>query len=414
MIVMGYEILGLLDSGASATILGSRGWKIMRDLGIELETTKRTRCTVANGQVCESIGKCQVPFNVRKRVKLVKVLVVPGSHHNLILGINSWKAMGIVPNLRHNEWYFSNESYHLDAVDHLRSQTVLTTMEEVRLKALIDRNVAAMEDKLRCTHTAEHVKITNAVPIKQRYYPVSPVIQQQGKDHDVPDALSRAVPVEDSVSIIPDATRNKWYLNFKKKVSDSPLRFPQWRVCDDQLYKYVKQSIPELGGSSDHWKCVVPMGKRREVMKKAHDEPTSGHMGIFKTFHRLAEIYYWPKLRYDVTCFVRKCETCAAYKPDLKGPRGLMTAQPKISRPWEMVSTDLMGPLPRSLKGNKFILVVTDYSSKYSLVFPLRTSTAEMVTRRIEEEVILVYGATRLLLCDNGPQYRSHQFRKLA
>ncbi|KAG5876899.1 hypothetical protein JTB14_001183 [Gonioctena quinquepunctata] len=91
-----------------------------------------------------------------------------------------------------------------------------------------------------------------------------------------------------------------------------------------------------------------------------------------------------------------------------------MTAQPKVSRPWEMVSTDLMGPLPRSLKGNECILVVTDYFSKYYLVFPMRTSTAEMVTRRIGEEVILVYGAPRLLLCDNGPQYRSHQFRKLA
>ncbi|KAG5862952.1 hypothetical protein JTB14_016377 [Gonioctena quinquepunctata] len=52
-------------------------------------------------------------------------------------------------------------------------------MEEVRLKALIDRNVAAMGDKLGCTHTAEHVIVTNAVPIEQRYYPVSPVIQQQ-------------------------------------------------------------------------------------------------------------------------------------------------------------------------------------------------------------------------------------------
>ncbi|KAG5868137.1 hypothetical protein JTB14_025486 [Gonioctena quinquepunctata] len=149
-------------------------------------------------------------------------------------------------------------------------------------------------------------------------------------------------------------------------------------------------------------------------MKKAHDEPTSGHMGIFKSFHIVAERYYWPNLRYDVTCFVRQCETGAAYKPDLKGPRGLMTAQPKLLRPWEMVSTDLMGPLPRSLEGNKLILVEIDYFSKYSLVFPLRSSTVEMVTRRTEDKIISVYGAPRLLLCDDGPQYRSHQFRKLA
>ncbi|KAG5878708.1 hypothetical protein JTB14_023921 [Gonioctena quinquepunctata] len=89
---------------------------------------KTRKCTVADGQVCKSIGKCQVPSNVRERVKLVEV--VSSLYHNLISGINFWKAMGTVPDLRHNEWYLSNGSYHLDAVDHF----VLTTMEEVRLK----------------------------------------------------------------------------------------------------------------------------------------------------------------------------------------------------------------------------------------------------------------------------------------
>ncbi|KAG5889155.1 hypothetical protein JTB14_036966 [Gonioctena quinquepunctata] len=79
-----------------------------------------------------------------------------------------------------------------------------------------------------------------------------------------------------------------------------------------------------------------------------------------------------------------------------------------------MLSTDLMGPLPRSSKGKKFILVITDYFSKYPLVFPLKSSTADVVLRKIGEEAFLVYGVPRSLLCDNGPQYRSRQMRQLA
>lgn len=52
-------------------------------------------------------------------------------------------------------------------------------MEEARLKAVIDRNVGLMLKGLECTSMADHVIVTNSPPIKQRYYPVSPIIQRQ-------------------------------------------------------------------------------------------------------------------------------------------------------------------------------------------------------------------------------------------
>ncbi|KAG5892588.1 hypothetical protein JTB14_036796 [Gonioctena quinquepunctata] len=81
--------------------------------------------------------------------------------------------MGVVPDLRHNEWHFSSETCYLKAVEHLRSQTVLTPLEEAPLKAVVDRNIELMGGKM-----AEHVIVTISPPIKQRYYLVSPVIQQ--------------------------------------------------------------------------------------------------------------------------------------------------------------------------------------------------------------------------------------------
>uniref|UniRef100_A0A6P7H6D6 Multidrug resistance-associated protein 4-like n=1 Tax=Diabrotica virgifera virgifera TaxID=50390 RepID=A0A6P7H6D6_DIAVI len=59
--VLGTEMLGLLDSGASRTIVGSTGWKLLRSLGLEIDSSKPTTCRVANGQSC----KVQVIFNSR-------------------------------------------------------------------------------------------------------------------------------------------------------------------------------------------------------------------------------------------------------------------------------------------------------------------------------------------------------------
>lgn len=141
--VLGKPLLGLLDSGASTTILGREGWEILKDLDLNLDSSKCVKCTVANGQSVQSIGECEIPFRVRDRIRLLKVLVVPNLSHTLILGANFWKSMGIVPDLRHDEWHFSGQPTcgSINGVDHLRSQTVLTTLQEARLKTLIDRNV---------------------------------------------------------------------------------------------------------------------------------------------------------------------------------------------------------------------------------------------------------------------------------
>ncbi|KAG5872195.1 hypothetical protein JTB14_033692 [Gonioctena quinquepunctata] len=101
--VLGLTLLGLLDSGASKTIIGSRGWELIRSIGLQVDTSKKVHCRAANGQRCQSVGECTVPFRVRDRIRLMEVLVVLEVPHTLILGADFWKVMGIVPDLRHDE-----------------------------------------------------------------------------------------------------------------------------------------------------------------------------------------------------------------------------------------------------------------------------------------------------------------------
>lgn len=245
------------------------------------------------------------------------------------------------------------------------------------------------------------------------------IVHRKGKDNVVPDMLSRAVPVVDSaIDILEDPTFNseedKWYTSLMKKVSEYPLKYSKWRVTNGCLWKYVVPAYPSLTDAGDTWKLVVPKKNRLDIIIAAHEPPTSGHTGIYKTFSRIAEKYYWSKMRGDVTKFVRRCKICATHKSSTDKPSDKMVPHPKPSRPWEMISTDLMGPLPRTKRGNTFILVVSDYLSKFTLLFPLRKATADAVVKKIENEVFLVYGVARMIMCDNGPQYRSKEFSQLA
>lgn len=249
------------------------------------------------------------------------------------------------------------------------------------------------------------------------------VIHRKGSDHAVPDLLSRAVPVSvDSVDVSisldreDEHTTDKWYIKMLKRVQNNPLQYPLWRTHNgNQLYKYVRPRYPELTHPGDEWRLVVPKERRLSVIKSAHDSPSCGHVGVYKTEARISTKYYWPKLKADVSRYIRHCEICIRTKPEQKAPAGHMLSKVvTATRPWQLISADLIGPLPRTSKGYSFILVVCDNFSKFVLTFPLRSATANSIVRAIEDYVILIFGAPNTMIVDNGRQFTSKLFKAMA
>lgn len=107
--ILDHEVLALLDSGASLTFIGKPGFNLVSRLGFRLDESNVSNCIVANGSTCKCIGTVTFPVSVENRVCLVKASVVPELPHELILGIDFWSKMGIIPDIRNNSWYFANE-----------------------------------------------------------------------------------------------------------------------------------------------------------------------------------------------------------------------------------------------------------------------------------------------------------------
>lgn len=106
-------------------------------------------------------------------------------------------------------------------------------------------------------------------------------------------------------------------------------------------------------------------------------------------------------MRSDIASYIKRCPTCLAQKPEQVQPPGLMGNRIRPSRPWQIIAADMCGPLPRSGRGHKFILVVTDFLSKFPLLFPIRIATANAVCKAIEKNIYLLFGTLPYLVCDN-------------
>lgn len=59
---------------------------------------------------------------------------------------------------------------------------------------------------------------------------------------------------------------------------------------------------------------VVPASLHHEILVNVHDLPTGGHLGVNKTYAKLRERYFWPKMYMDVQHWCLSCEHCAMKK----------------------------------------------------------------------------------------------------
>ena len=161
-------------------------------------------------------------------------------------------------------------------------------------------------------------------------------------------------------------------------------------------------------GEENH-QIVVPQFFKGNVLREIH--LSAGHSGISKTFASLQSRYYWPKFFTDVQAYCKSCEVCARNKT---APRPRWPLQPIEIKPipFYIVGVDIIGPLKTTKSGNRYILTVIDYFTKFAEAEPLRNQEAETVVRALER-IFASHGMPSILLTDQGSNFQSHLMKSM-
>jgi hypothetical protein len=97
-------------------------------------------------------------------------------------------------------------------------------------------------------------------------------------------------------------------------------------------------------------------------------------------FQTIRRSFFWPKMVEGVYETVRMCDTCARNRISERTHTNKLKLFP-AKGPLEFMAMDILGPLPRTKHGNRFLLVISDRFSKVTKTVPLRTVTALSVAR---------------------------------
>ena len=156
---------------------------------------------------------------------------------------------------------------------------------------------------------------------------------------------------------------------------------------------------------------VLPKTYRNKVLKLAHSVPIAGHLGAEKTTQRVLRRFYWPSLYRDVKRYCQTCEECQLCSKQ-KGRKAPMVSLPIMGEPFERIVMDVVGPLTKTRRGNRYILVVCDYATRYPEAIPLKKFTPPVVAEHLVE-LMSRHGIPREILTDQGTNFTAALLQEL-
>ncbi|CAD7079666.1 unnamed protein product [Hermetia illucens] len=144
----------------------------------------------------------------------------------------------------------------------------------------------------------------------------------------------------------------------------------------------------------DQLRFVVPTAMRWRVVRTYHDD--MGHFAAEKTLDRLRKDFWFPKMRK----YVKSNKTVTG---KAEGQLYIDTVKPI---PFMRLHLDHVGPLPKTSRGNQYILGITDPFTKFTVLKAVRSVNTQPVIRALNE-LTSYFG---LPVTDRGTAFTSHNF----
>ena len=103
------------------------------------------------------------------------------------------------------------------------------------------------------------------------------------------------------------------------------------------------------------------------------------YSGQYRMLELLKRTYWWPELKEDIKKYVQKCFKCQQNKVQHQRKAGELHLLEIPQEPWQEISMDIIGPLPKS-NGMDTIVVIVD---RFIKIIQLKATTMNISSEGI-------------------------------
>lgn len=174
--MQGVEVEGLVDSGATVTCLGKGCQELVERAGLVIHQFGSCIRT-ADGSAHRMLGRVRAKINFGKKTAEVTFYLVPTLERALYLGVDFMRTFGLLANVESLTTQGVDLCEEVPNPEAVKTHTLTCQQNEI-LNGVVREFPCYARKGLGKTHLETHsIDTGNSVPVKDRFYPVSPAVQ---------------------------------------------------------------------------------------------------------------------------------------------------------------------------------------------------------------------------------------------
>jgi len=146
---------------------------------------------------------------------------------------------------------------------------------------------------------------------------------------------------------------------------------------------------------------------KEEILREHHDPADIGHPGQHRMQELIKRTYWWPGLKEDIKKYVQGCIKCQQNKVQHQKKAGKLHPLEIPEGPWQDISIDMIGPLPRLNEMDAILVIVDRFTKMIRLKATMTNLSSEGVAKIYRDEIWKIHGILKTILSDHGPQFAS-------
>ena len=148
---------------------------------------------------------------------------------------------------------------------------------------------------------------------------------------------------------------------------------------------------------------LIPTAHRRQVFTAFHE---MAHPGIRATTRLMTARVVWVGMAKDIRSWCQDCQSCARAKVT-KQPAATLQPIPVPQQRFTHVHVDLVGPLPTSKEGFRYLFTMVDRTSRWLEAVPLAAMETAACAEALIGHWVARFGVPARLTSDQGRQFTS-------